>query len=165
MKGMKIFLAMALIAAIGFVSSEFYKIAKADSKRGASKPQVIKTKTSVAKRNLDPARLENGKMYFAEFCSLCHGDDGEGDPSWKTPDEDGKYPAPPLNGTGHAWHHPMKVLHDNIKHGNIDRGGSMMGFEGGMSDKDITDVILFFQSKWPDELYESWYRRDQKSKM
>lgn len=165
MKGVKIALGVALMAVIALASSDFSQDAQQDLiKPGAGSQHAPTPQPPGVKRNSNPERIANGKRLFQEFCFMCHGRSGEGDPDWKTPDEDGKYPAPPLNGTGHAWHHPMKFLHDYIKNGSMDKGGSMMGFEGGMSDKDITDVILFVQSKWPDELYDSWYRRDLKSK-
>lgn len=164
MKGIKLSLAIAFLAVIAFATSDFSSKVKQDSRRSAGNQNASKTQPPVVKRNFNPERIANGKRLYLELCFMCHGMEGEGDPDWKTPRKDGKYSAPPLNGTGHAWHHPMKFLHDYTKYGSVEKGGAMTGFEGALGDKDITDIILWFQSKWPDELYTSWYWRDLRSK-
>ncbi len=120
-------------------------------------------KTPIVKKKFDPVKLANGENLYTELCSMCHGSNAEGDPNWKRPDDDGKYPAPPLKGTGHTWHHPMNILRDYIKEGSIEKGGSMTGFKEVLSDEEVDNIIAWFQSKWPDELYSSWYWRDKKS--
>lgn len=164
MKGKNLFLAIALLAVIAFASSDFSRMMNRSESRSNGERANLKTERPVIKRNFNPERIANGERLYLELCFMCHGMEGEGDPGWKTPGEDGKYTAPPLNGTGHAWHHPMKVLHDYTKYGSVEKGGAMTGFEGVLSDEDITDIILWFQSKWPGELYDSWYQRDLRSK-
>jgi len=164
MKWMKLFFAISFLAVIAFASDHLIDAMNPAENQHRNEKARLKIKYPAIKRDHNPTRIANGKRLFLELCFMCHGMKGEGDPDWKTQGKDGKYPAPPLNGTGHAWHHPMKDLHDYVKYGSIEKGGNMTGFEGALSDMEITDIIIWFQSKWPDELYDSWYRRDVKSK-
>lgn len=111
----------------------------------------------------DDATLEKGVTIFAENCASCHGANAEATADWKKTDSNGKYPPPPLNGTAHAWHHSIEVLKETIQNGGIKLGGLMPPFKDKLSDKDIDAVIAFFQSKWPDELYQKWAGRYQSS--
>ena len=70
-------------------------------------------------------------------------------------------PAPPLNGTGHAWHHPQKVLIDVIKNGTARLGGNMPPWKDRLSDQEIEDIIAWFKAQWPDELYAAWDRMNR----
>ena len=97
---------------------------------------------------------------FQQNCAVCHGAQAQGAPDWQRPDASGKYPPPPLNGTAHSWHHPMKVLKRVIKQGTAAQGGNMPAWEGKLSDKEIDAVIAWFQNKWPDPLYAAWARRN-----
>lgn len=107
--------------------------------------------------------LALGKQVFDANCAACHGDRGQGAPNWQKPGPDGKYPAPPLNGTGHAWHHPMAALQQTIRNGTLRIGGSMPPWKGKLSEEEIQAVIYWFQSKWPDELYAAWKEADDRS--
>ncbi len=113
---------------------------------------------------VDPARLIRGRDLFWKNCTVCHGLNAEGDADWKKRDKEGKYPAPPLNGTGHAWHHPKKALVYTIKSGTKAIGGNMPAWKDRLTDEEIESIILWFQSKWPDEQYRVWTRRDKESK-
>lgn len=104
----------------------------------------------------DEATLKKGVAIFAENCASCHGSNAEATADWKKTDSNGNYPPPPLNGTAHAWHHSIEVLKETIQEGGIKLGGLMPPFKDKLSNKDIDAVIAFFQSKWPDELYQKW---------
>jgi mono/diheme cytochrome c family protein len=95
---------------------------------------------------------------------VCHGKSGQGSFSWRKQDADGKFPPPPLNGTGHAWHHPFRALGSQIKFGAPGGGGKMPGFSESLSDEEIIDVIAWFQNRWPDEIYAAWVTRDRQSR-
>lgn len=164
MKWTKLFMAVAFLLLLAYGSDHFSSLVRNSENRSNGAKANLQMERPAVKRDYNPERTANGKRLFLELCFMCHGKKGEGDPDWKTPGEDGKYKAPPLNGTGHAWHHPMKFLHDYIKNGSVEKGGSMTGFGGALSDTEIEDIILWLQSKWPGELYDSWYRRDLKSK-
>jgi mono/diheme cytochrome c family protein len=114
-------------------------------------------------RSFDFAQLRRGGELFQQNCAVCHGNQAQGAVNWQQRDAEGKFPAPPLNGTGHAWHHPKPVLIDTIKKGTQRIGGSMPPWQGKLSDSDIKDIIAWFQAKWPDELYAAWYRRNQEA--
>lgn len=108
--------------------------------------------------------MMRGAKLYQENCAVCHGLQAEGAPNWQKQGADGKYPAPPLNGTGHAWHHPKTALKTTIKRGTMAMGGSMPAWEGKLSDNDIEAVIVWIQSRWPDEIYQSWLAMDEKAR-
>jgi len=109
------------------------------------------------------ARLIQGRDLFRKNCTVCHGLNAEGAPDWRKRDKDGKFPAPPLNGTAHAWHHPKKALMYTIKNGTKALGGNMPAWKDRFTDEDIESIIFWFQSQWPDELYQAWVRKDKES--
>jgi mono/diheme cytochrome c family protein len=113
---------------------------------------------------IEPTRLKLGRQLYLKNCTVCHGLNAEGSPDWRRRDKDGKFPAPPLNGTGHAWHHPKKALMNTIKNGTKVIGGNMPAWKDRLSDEEIETIILWFQSKWPEELYQAWVRMDKQSK-
>lgn len=104
----------------------------------------------------DDAILERGSSIFLENCASCHGNNAEGTLDWKKTDSKGNYPPPPLNGTAHACHHSIEVLHDTIRDGGVELGGVMPPFKDRLSYKDIDAAIAFFQSKWSNERYQKW---------
>ena len=55
--------------------------------------------------------IERGKLVYQDNCVSCHMVNLSGAENWKGVDEDGHRKAPPLNGTGHTWHHDDKTLH------------------------------------------------------
>jgi len=114
-------------------------------------------------RNQDSAQLQRGYQLFLQNCAACHGATGQGAPNWSQPGVQGKDAAPPLNGTGHAWHHPQRALQSTIKFGTVRLGGSMPAWQGRLTDQEIDAIIAWFQSQWPDELYAAWRRMDQKA--
>jgi mono/diheme cytochrome c family protein len=111
----------------------------------------------------EPRHAAAGAPLYARNCSACHGEDGAGAPQWQRRGADGYYPAPPLNGTGHAWHHPLNQLYAMIHDGNPAGQGRMPAWGGRMSRGEILAVIAWFQSWWPDEIYRAWERMDQAS--
>jgi len=105
-------------------------------------------------------QIDNGAKIFNNNCASCHGNSAQGTtPNWKQPLIDGTYPAPPLDGSAHAWHHPLKILQRTVKNGGIPLGGTMPPFKDKLSDEEINSVVAFFQSKWSNEIYEAWIKR------
>lgn len=100
-----------------------------------------------------PERVERGAKVFAANCAICHGKKANGYFSWQTRGPDGKFPPPPLNGTGHAWHHPLNALVTQVKFGAQNEQGKMPGFGQVLTDEEILDAIAWFQDLWSDELY------------
>ncbi|WP_275098537.1 c-type cytochrome [Sedimenticola hydrogenitrophicus] len=105
-------------------------------------------------------QVSAGARVYQENCAACHGKLAEGADNWRKAGPDGKYPAPPLNGSGHAWHHPLKILFHTIKNGSPGGQGNMPAWAGKLTDDEIIAAIAWFQSKWPQEIYQSWVQRD-----
>ena len=88
--------------------------------------------------------IERGKIVYQNNCVSCHMINLVGAERWKEMDEDGHRKAPPLNGTGHTWHHDDKTLHAIIKYGFAklvkNYKGKMIGFEDNLSDKENNDI-------------------------
>jgi mono/diheme cytochrome c family protein len=116
------------------------------------------------RRQVGTAQLELGRSVYLKHCAVCHGLKAEGAPDWRLRDKDGKYPPPPLNGTGHAWHHPQQVLLEIIQQGTGRLGGNMPAWGDKLSEAEIKAVIRWFQSHWPEQLYEAWVRTDKRSR-
>ena len=103
---------------------------------------------------VDP--VEHGERIFATYCASCPGETGEGQPHWNVPNSDGTLPPPPLNGSGHTWHHGDGTLYKQVKLG----GGylDLPGFKSGMpafgdqlSHQEIVDVLEYVKSLWGDQ--------------
>lgn len=124
-----------------------------------AKPESLGPETQVA-RVQDPAQIERGKAIFTANCAVCHGNQAQGADNWRQRGPDGKFPPPPLDGSGHAWHHPKKDLVHMIRFGSPPGQGNMPAWEGKLSDQQIEDVVAYFQSLWPDEVYQAWARID-----
>lgn len=102
-----------------------------------------------------------GNEVYDANCISCHNPRARGTFKWKQPLEDGSYPPPPLNGSAHAWHHPMSVLLKTINDGGIPMGGKMPPFKDVLNDEEKIAVIAYFQSFWKDDIYSRWQQRNQ----
>lgn len=111
----------------------------------------------------DPAQLKRGAILFQQNCAVCHGAMAQGNPDWRVTGADGKALPPPLNGTGHAWHHPTSGLKLVIKYGSPGGAGNMPAWKDKLTDPQIDDIIAWFQSLWPDEAYAAWQRTEAKA--
>ena len=113
--------------------------------------------SQTVQRTYDPIVYSKGQKLFQQNCAVCHGKQGEGAPNWRQMDGDGKFPAPPLNGTGHTWHHSTSVLTQIIKDGTGKLGGNMPAWKDKLNDKDIESILTWIKAQWPDEIYQAWY--------
>lgn len=113
-------------------------------------------------RTIDAAQVARGKALFAQHCARCHGDHGQGDAQWRRRNPDGTFPPPPLDGSGHAWHHTHDWLRELIRSGSEPQG-RMPAWGGTLNDQQIGDIIAWFQSLWPDEVYAAWWEKEQRS--
>ena len=102
--------------------------------------------------------VARGKIIYQNNCISCHQVNLVGVENWKDLDEDGHRKSPPLNGTGHTWHHDDATLHNIIKYGLVklvkNYQGKMLGFEDKLKDKDIDSVLAYIKSFWPDDIYQ-----------
>lgn len=117
-----------------------------------------------AARWYKPAHAELGAPLFDAHCAACHGTAAVGDPRWRERDANGLLRAPPLNGSAHAWHHPLSDLYRQIMRGSAPGVGNMPPFQGVLSRGQALAIIAYFQSLWPDELYQAWQRMDEAAK-
>jgi mono/diheme cytochrome c family protein len=149
MRVLTLFAIMVLLTACG---------QQEEAEKKQSQPVV-----TMPQQNFDTARITRGGRLFKEYCAECHGDKAQGAANWRQKGADGKYPAPPLDGTGHAWHHPKKILLMTIRDGTGKLGGSMPAWGSQLREQDMNDIITWFQVKWPDEIYAEWVKRDAQS--
>ena len=102
--------------------------------------------------------IARGKIVYQNNCASCHQVNLSGAENWKGVDEDGHRKAPPLNGTGHTWHHDDASLHNIIKYGLAklvkNYKGKMLGFEDNLEDRDIDSVLSYMKSFWSDDVYQ-----------
>lgn len=109
-------------------------------------------------------QANQGKAIFAQYCADCHGSKAESIPNWKQVDALGNYPPPPLDGSAHAWHHPLAVLDHVIVNGGAPVGGVMPGWGEVLSFEQRMSVIASFQSYWTDDIYDMWLTRERSSR-
>ena len=117
---------------------------------------------SAVARPRDSAEIRRGAALYRAHCATCHGARAEGDPAWRHRGVDGFYPPPPLDGSGHAWHHPTAVLVDVIRNGSPPGQGRMPAWGDTLDESEILAVIAWFQSLWPDEVYGAWSDRERR---
>lgn len=110
------------------------------------------------------ALLNQGQSLYARNCASCHGTNAEGTADWKTPNANGDYPPPPLNGSAHAWHHPLSVLYQVIQLGGQPTGGTMPAWQGKLDQQQTLAIIASFQDYWSDETYQIWLQRELASR-
>ena len=108
-----------------------------------------------------PAHSEIGQGLFDSHCASCHGLGAVGNPNWRQPDANGLIRPPPLNGTAHAWHHPLRVLYEQIMRGSAPGVGNMPAFKDVLTRGEVLAIIAYFQSLWPDQIYQAWQRMDE----
>jgi mono/diheme cytochrome c family protein len=84
--------------------------------------------------------IQLGRAVYAKSCAVCHGPAGEG-----------QFPAPPLDFTGHAHHHPDWELYMVIAEGKVGFG-EMPPWKGTLDDREIRSVIAHIKTLWaPDQ--------------
>ena len=106
---------------------------------------------------LDQGQVARGGELYQQHCASCHRPDLSGDPDWKTPNENGSYPPPPHDSSGHTWHHPDQVLIEIIRDGSDFPQSRMPPFGDELSEADIDAILEFFKDNWGPE--ERAYQR------
>ncbi|PSL14539.1 c-type cytochrome [Shimia abyssi] len=118
---------------------------------------------AIAGHELDDRDFTNGQSLYAEHCASCHGANLEGQPDWRTPDENGVLPAPPHDETGHTWHHDNQLLFEYTRLGGEEalaaRGvtgfaSGMPGFVEVLTDDEIWDILAYIRSNWSERVQE-----------
>ena len=98
--------------------------------------------------SVSEAVVERGGELYQANCASCHGADLAGAPNWKTPNEDGSYPAPPHDSSGHTWHHSDRVLIEISRDGSDFPQPRMPAFGDRLTDEDIEAIVEFIKSSW-----------------
>ncbi|NSX53331.1 c-type cytochrome [Parasulfitobacter algicola] len=110
-----------------------------------------------------------GERLYQQQCASCHGTNLEGQPNWRSPNDDGVLPAPPHDATGHTWHHDNALLFEYTKlggrgalaaRGMTDFNSGMPAFEGIITDDGIWDILAFIRSTWPEREQEAQASRN-----
>lgn len=109
-----------------------------------------------AARTYDKTVLARGERVYVAHCAQCHGPNGEAKPDWRKPDAEGKYPPPPLDDSGHAWHHRRAWLTAFIRQGSPAGQGNMPAWGGKLTEQEIDDVVTWITSLWSDQIYLEW---------
>jgi len=95
-----------------------------------------------------------GKKLFRDNCVQCHNVAGVGDTAWRQRDKDGHWPAPPLNGTGHSWHHSQSWLANIISEGSPKGKGKMPAWKTKFDKQQIKSLVAYIHFLWPDSIYQ-----------
>lgn len=94
-----------------------------------------------------PALVAEGREVYARVCAECHGDQCQG--------YAGHPGAPPLDDTGHAWHHPDQQIYDWIVNGKLAVVGEGMPALGDrLTDQEVEALIAYLHSLWTEEQLE-----------
>lgn len=101
-------------------------------------------------------QVEQGRTLYADNCAECHGSGGEGQPNWQQQDSMGFYPAPPLNGDGHANQHAMADMLRLLEVGGGPGGGTMPSFADVLDEAQQRAVLAYMQSLWTDSTFSHW---------
>ena len=138
----------------------------------SDQPATVKTSSvpapaapaATAPHGLDAKLIARGGEIYKANCAVCHGANAEGAPSWSKKGADGKFPPPPLDASGHGWHHPKSALVQTIKEGTLKLGGGMPAWKDKLNDTDIEAVVAWIHSRWPEDIYKSWAFMDEKAR-
>ena len=99
-----------------------------------------------------------GRHLYVDRCASCHGVNLEGQPDWMERLPNGRLPAPPHDATGHTWHHSDGQLFRIVKDGlaAILPGyeTDMPAFKDILTDAEITAVLDYIKSTWPERQRE-----------
>ncbi|OGI53608.1 MAG: hypothetical protein A3D32_04475 [Candidatus Muproteobacteria bacterium RIFCSPHIGHO2_02_FULL_60_13] len=110
--------------------------------------------TAQADRSFSTENLFRGVRLFHEHCAQCHGPEAQGHPDWRNPKV---VAAPPLNGTGNEWKRRKQDMIAVIKNGAKRNGEPVMpAWKGRLTDREIEDIINWYQALWPADVYERW---------
>jgi len=126
---------------------------------GCSEKEPDNKESKTNDRWYTQSQVDAGRIAFEKHCAQCHGNDAQGTLKWMDALPDGTYPPPPLNGTAHAWHHPLNALRRTVYFGGVRLGGTMPAFKDTLNNEDIDTVIAYFQSKWDKKIYDAWIDR------
>ena len=97
---------------------------------------------------LDGAKIAAGEELYTQSCASCHGADLQGDSDWRVMKEDGSFPPPPQDSSGHTWHHGDDLLVEIILDGSEFPQSRMPAFAGQLTEAEVLSILEFFKSTW-----------------
>lgn len=113
---------------------------------------------------LDQDLVAMGETVYSANCATCHGVDLAGAPNWRTPNQNGSYPPPPQDSSGHTWHHSDGALLDIITNGSGFEQSRMPIFGDVLTEEQIASVLGYLKSEWgPEERAYQWQITRQES--
>lgn len=149
-------LTAAALLGLGLVGVAWWRGPPDAGTKNAGQIPVATAPASGAKVAAGEDALVLGKRVYVTQCLRCHGASRQGNPNWRTRRPDGLLLPPPLDGSGHSWHHPVAQLFETVKKGPAalvpGYRSIMPGFGGTLSDKEIRAVIAYIVSQWPAEI-------------
>lgn len=110
--------------------------------------------TQVTSESTTPSVIR-GKQLYETYCASCHGVNGVGErpDDIYAMDEYG-FVAPPMDDTGHAWHHTDEDLVEMILEGSP-RNPRMIGWKSVLSREDAEDLVEYIKSLWSPYIREN----------
>ena len=115
-----------------------------------------------------PDEMTVGQTVYAANCAECHGVNLEGEVDWKIQNDDDSFRSPPHDETGHTWHHSDEQLLEAIRLGgarfegmNIGGTSDMPAFGESLTEGEITAVLTYIKSTWPDDIRERQWKISQ----
>lgn len=95
-----------------------------------------------------PDLVAQGREIYLRACAECHGERGQGYVDHPS--------APPLDDSGHAWHHPDQQIYGWIVDGKLGvAGGGMPALGDRLSDEEVEAVIAYLHTLWTEEQLET----------
>ena len=106
---------------------------------------------------LDAQKAAQGQELYSRYCAECHGVNGEGQPDWKIPNEDGSLKPPPHDVSGHTWHHDDDLLLEIVLKGSDFPQSQMPAFGEQLSEEEAQAILEYLKSWWgPEERAFQW---------
>lgn len=98
-----------------------------------------------------------GRKVYEENCASCHGVNLRGQPDWRSPLPNGRFPAPPHDDSGHTWHHDDQTLFAITKFGaakftGLDIESDMPIYEDILSDAEIWAALAYIKQSWSEKI-------------
>ena len=121
------------------------------------------TEVARSSKNINDSSSPIVIALYQNNCASCHGLKLQGQNGWKSKlDEDGHRLAPPLNGSGHTWHHSPDYLFKIIKYGvqgfDPNYKGKMLGNES-LADEEVWQLIDYIKKVWPTKIQDVYNKR------
>jgi mono/diheme cytochrome c family protein len=108
----------------------------------------------------------NGEVLYNQYCSACHGVNGQGDDRWPGLNESGDMTAPPHNEKGHTWRHSSDDLVKMTLVGHRDPYNAteiltMPAYDGILEEQQVLEILEYIKYWWTPDQIENQRKLDQ----